>query len=188
MPRCPSCGFDVSPALRTCGVCHTEVATPAARAGNPLRPLLDWFLEMLGSLRKHTVVLAPYGEFAARRWTPNKEMLWMGRIERPGRTTPLKIALWGGRDGPSAKEAAFLDRLLNDLGRLEALSLEAISQSPEREKWPESAQRASFTLAEIQADEDDEGIFVLTFTSSEDPQSEYFVDFSGWTVEGVSRY
>ena len=107
---------------------------------------------------------------------------------RPGRGASLKIALWGGRTGPEAKEVAFLDRLLNDLGRLEELARTALAESPEREKWPESARRPTFTLAEVQADEDEEGVFVLTFTCPEDPEAEYFVDFSGGTVEGVSRY
>ena len=188
MPRCPSCGFDVSPALRTCGVCHRELDSAAAQAGNPLRSLLGWLLQKLGSGEKHTVMVAPYGELTARRWTPNEQMLWGGSIERPGRSTRLKIALWGGRTGPEAKEVAFLDRLLNDLGRLEELARTALAESPEREKWPESARRPTFTLAEVQADEDEEGVFVLTFTCPEDPEAEYFVDFSGGTVEGVSRY
>jgi len=188
MPRCPSCGFDVSPALRACGVCHTELDSAAAQADGPLRSLLGWFLEKLGSGKKHTVMVAPYGELTARRWTPNKQMLWEGLIERPGRNIPLKIALWGGRTGPGTKEVAFLDRLLNDLGRLEELGCKALAESPEREKWPESARAATFRLAELQADEEDEGVFVLSFTSPEDPGSEYFVDFSGGTVEGVSRY
>ena len=77
---------------------------------------------------------------------------------------------------------------MNDLGRLEELARTALAESPEREKWPESARRPTFTLAEVQADEDEEGVFVLTFTSPEEPEAEYFVDFSGGTVEGVSRY
>ena len=188
MPRCPSCGFDVSPALRTCGVCHRELDSVAAGAGNPLQSLLSWILEKLGSGEKHTVMVPPYGELTARRWKPNEQMLWEGSIARPGRSTALKIALWGGRSGPAPKEVAFLDRLLNDLGRLEELARNALAESPEREKWPESARGATFILAEIQADEDDEGVFVLSFTSPEDPEAEYFVDFSGGAVEGVTRY
>jgi hypothetical protein len=158
MPRCPSCGFDVSPALRTCGVCQTELDSAAARAGSPLRSLLDWFLEKLGSGVKHTVTVAPYGELTTRRWTPNTQMLWERSIERPERSTPLKFALWGGRSGPAPKEVAFLDRLLNDLGRLEELARNALAESPEREKWPETARRATFALAGLQADEDEEGV------------------------------
>jgi hypothetical protein len=134
MPRCPSCGFDVSPALRTCGVCHTDLSSTPPKSGISLRSLLGWLLEKLGSGEKHTVMVAPHGEFTARRWTPNKQMLWECLIERPRRNTPLKIALWGGRSGPEAKEVAFLDRLLNDLGRLEELARKALAESPEREK------------------------------------------------------
>jgi hypothetical protein len=188
MPRCPSCGFDVSPALRTCGVCHTDLGSAPPEPRNPLRSLLAWLVEKLQSGGKHTVMVAPYGELTTRRWKPNEQMLWEGSVERPGRSAPLEIALWGGRTGPAAKEVAFLDRLLGDLGRLEGLAQKALAESPEREKWPESARGATFTLASLQADEDEEGIFVLTFTSSEDPEAEYFVDFSGGTVEGVSRY
>ena len=150
--------------------------------------MLGWLRDKLGSGVKHTVVTAPYGELTARRWTPDELMLWEGSIERTGRSAPLKIALWGGRTGPAAKEVAFLDRLLNDLGRLEELARKGLAESPEREQWPESARGSTFTLAELQADEDEEGVFVLIFTSPEDPETQYFVDFSGGTVEGVSRY
>ena len=93
MPRCPSCGFDVSPSLRVCGVCHTDLGSAASRAVNPFRSVLGWLLEKLGGREKHTVTTAPYGELTARRWTPDKPMIWEARIERPGRSTPLKIAL-----------------------------------------------------------------------------------------------
>lgn len=188
MPRCPSCGFDVSPALRSCGVCHADLGSAPPKSGFSLRSLLGSLFEKLHSGEKHTIATEHHGDLTARRWTPDKQMLWEGAIARPGRSTPLKIALWGGRTGPAAKEIAFLDRLLSDLGRLEELAQKALAESPERDKWPESARGATFTLDGLQADEDDEGIFVLTFTSPQDPESEYFVDFSGGTVEGVSRY
>src|SRR5262249_47921720 len=152
-----------------------------------LRSLLGRLLEKLGSGQRHTIVTARHGELTARRWSPDEQMLWEGAIEPPGRTAPLKIALWGGRAGPAEEEIAFLDRLLNDLGRLEELGRKALDESPDREKWPQSAQGATFTLSSLQADEEEDGVFVLTFTSPQDPESEYFVDFSDGTVEGVSR-
>jgi len=90
--------------------------------------------------------------------------------------------------GPKHAEGQRICNVAERPRTAEELARNALAESPEREKRPETTRSATFTLVELQADEDEGRVLVLTFGSPEDPGAEHFVDFCGGTVEGVARY
>jgi hypothetical protein len=184
MGKCPKCAFDNQSGSQLCSVCQTRLGF---QSWNPLGPVVGWLRRPLGR-RQLKISTSQFGELTAHLRGSQPPIRWDGCITRPGGSDSLEISMWGDRGGPHAQNVAFLERLLSELTHREEMAREALSQSPDRGKWPEAVSQSAFALSGIEAEDEEREAFCLKFKSAEDPEGEYDAFFEKGLVEETYRH